>query len=131
MSNSEQEVGTIGWMDLTVSSAEKIWDFYSKVVGWKPQPLSMGQYDDYVMNTPETETSIAGVCHARGANAELPAQWLIYITVANIDESITSCQKLGGKILTDSKNYGDLGYYCVIQDPAGAVCALFQPKAIL
>lgn len=130
MSNGEQEVGTIGWMDLTVSNAEKIRDFYSNVIGCKQQSLSMGQYDDYVMNTHETETSIVGVCHARGANAELPAQWLIYIKVANIDDSIALCKKLGGKILVDSKNYGDLGYYCVIQDPAGAVCALFQPKLL-
>lgn len=129
MSNNEPEVGTIGWTDLTISNAEEIRDFYSKVVGWKPQPLSMGQYDDYVMNTPETETSIAGICHARGVNAELPAQWLIYITVENIDESIASCKKLGGKILVESKNYGGMGMYCVIQDPAGAVCALFEPKS--
>jgi uncharacterized protein len=128
MSNGKPEVGTIGWTDLTIANAEEIRDFYNKVVGWKPQPLSMGQYDDYVMNSPETETSVAGVCHARGTNAGLPAQWLIYITVANIDESTAACEKLGGKILAEPKNYGDMGRYCVIQDPAGAVCALFEPK---
>ena len=128
MSNSKPEVGTIGWTDLTISNAEEIRNFYSRVVGWKPQPLSMGQYDDYVMNTPETETSIAGVCHARGGNAGLPPQWLIYITVANVDESIATCKSLGGKILAEAKNYSDMGRYCVIQDPAGAVCALFEPK---
>lgn len=128
MSNSKPEVGTIGWTDLTISNAEEIRDFYGRVVGWKPQPLSMGQYDDYVMNTPETETSIAGICHARGGNAGLPPQWLIYITVANIDESIAICKSMGGKILAEAKNYSDMGRYCVIQDPAGAVCALFEPK---
>ena len=128
MSNSKPEVGTIGWTDLTISNAEEIRNFYSRVVGWKSQPLSMGQYDDYVMNTPETETSIAGVCHARGGNAGLPPQWLIYITVANIDESIATCKSLGGKILAEAKNYSDMGRYCVIQDLAGAVCALFEPK---
>ena len=128
MSNNKAEIGTIGWTDLTIANAKEIRNFYSKVVGWKPQPLSMGQYDDYVMNTPETETSIAGICHARGDNSELPAQWLIYITVANIDDSIASCKKLGGKILIEAKNYAGMGMYCVIQDPAGAVCALFESK---
>ena len=128
MSNNKPEVGTIGWTDLTIADAEKVRDFYSKVVGWKSQHLSMGQYDDYVMNTPDTETSVAGICHARGINAELPSQWLIYITVANIDDSVASCKKLGGKILAEPKNYAGMGTYCVIQDPAGAVCALFQPK---
>ena len=128
MSNNKQEVGTIGWTDLTIPNAEEVRDFYSKVVGWKPQPLSMGQYDDYVMNTPETEISIAGVCHARGVNSDLPPQWLIYITVANIDESVAKCKTHGGKILVEPKNYGGMGTFCVIQDPAGAVCALFEPK---
>jgi predicted enzyme related to lactoylglutathione lyase len=128
MSNNKPEVGTIGWTDLTISNAEDIRDFYSKVVGWKPQPLSMGQYDDFVMNTPETKTAVAGVCHALGGNACLPPQWLIYITVADIDASIASCKKLGGKILVESKNYADMGRYCVIQDPSGAVCALFESK---
>ncbi len=74
------------------------------------------------------ETSIAGVCHARGTNAGLPAQWLIYITVANFDESISVCENLSGKILVEQKNCGGMGRYCFIQDPAGAVCALFEPE---
>lgn len=128
MSNSKPEVGTIGWTDLTVNNAVEIRDFYSKVTGWKPKALSMGQYDDYVMNTPETETSVAGVCHARGANSDLPPQWLIYITVADISLSISQCKALGGKILAEPKSYGGMGTYCVIEDPAGAVCALFESK---
>ena len=30
--------------------------------------------------------------------------------------------------LAEAKNYSDMGRYCVIQDLAGAVCALFEPK---
>ncbi|MCX6169624.1 MAG: VOC family protein [Ignavibacteriales bacterium] len=127
MSQKKPEIGSIGWTDLTIVNAEEIGNFYSKVVGWKSQPLSMGTYDDYVMNTPETGSSVAGVCHARGTNVGLPAQWLIYITVANIEESISVCKNLGGKILAEPKYYAEMGKYCVIQDPAGAVCALFEP----
>jgi len=128
MSNKKPEIGTITWVDLTIRNAEEIRDFYGKVVGWKPEPLSMGEYDDFVMNLPETKTAIAGVCHSRGSNAGLPPQWLIYITVENIDESISTCIKLGGKIISEPKNYAGTGKYCVIQDPAGAVCALLEPK---
>jgi predicted enzyme related to lactoylglutathione lyase len=128
MSNSKPESGTIGWTDLTVSNAEQIRDFYSKVTGWKPRQLSMGQYSDYVMNTPDSETSVAGICHARGVNAALPPQWLIYITVSDINESVLKCRTLGGKIIAEPRNYGGMGTYCVIEDPAGAVCALFEPK---
>ena len=123
---TRQEVGTINWTDLTVPNAEAVRDFYSKVVGWQPEPVAMGDYSDYNMNSPESGKPIAGVCHARGANANLPAQWMIYITVANLDESIAQCRAHGGKVLVGPKGMGGKARYCVIQDPAGAVAALYD-----
>lgn len=87
----------------------------------------MAEYNDFSMNTPESGKTVAGICHARGINAELPSQWLIYITVKNVDESVDRCTKLGGKIITGPKNMGDYGRFCVMQDPAGAVAALIEP----
>lgn len=127
MSEQNGEPGVINWHDLTVPNAEQVRDFYSKVVGWKFEFVSMGEYSDFTMLTPETKAPAAGICHAQGVNSDLPAQWLIYINVANIEESISSCKNLGGKLITGPKNYAGLGKYCVIQDPAGAVCALFEP----
>lgn len=123
---SAPKVGTIAWTDLTVPNADEVRDFYAAVTGWKPQALSMGDYSDYVMSTPEGK-GVAGVCHARGANAGLPAQWLIYITVADVDESIRQCQEKGGKVIAGPRDLGSYGRFCVIQDPAGAVAALITP----
>jgi len=129
MSNSSKpEIGSITWFDLTVPDAEKVKDFYSKVVGWKSAPVSMGDYNDYNMNSPENGKTNAGICHRRGTNAELPSQWLLYITVKNVDESAKVCKENGGKIIVDPKYMGTYGRYCVIEDPAGAVCALFEPN---
>ena len=50
----------------------------------------MGAYSDFVMNA--DGTPIAGICHARGANADLPPVWLIYITVDDLDHSLDECQ---------------------------------------
>ena len=120
------KVGTIGWHDLTVPNADEVRDFYAAVTGWKPQALSMGDYDDYVMNTADG-TGVGGVCHARGANAGLPAQWLIYITVEDVDESMRQCERLGGKVIAGPRDLGSYGRFCVIQDPAGAVAGLIAP----
>jgi catechol-2,3-dioxygenase len=32
---SNPQVGTIGWVDLTVPNADEVRDFYMEVVGWK------------------------------------------------------------------------------------------------
>ncbi len=79
------------------------------------------------MKAPGSGKCMAGICHARGVNADLPPQWMIYIDVEDIDESIRKCTSLGGKIVTGPKNFAGQGRYCVIQDPAGAVAALFEP----
>ena len=122
--SSTPRPGTVTWQDLTVPNAEAVRDFYAAVVGWEPEALSMGAYSDFVMNA--DGAGIAGICHARGANAELPAAWLIYITVEDLDHSIAECQRLGGSLIAPPRGYGG-GRYCVIKDPAGAVCALYQP----
>ena len=124
---SKMEIGTINWADLTVPNADEVRDFYSAVVGWTPVSLDMGGYSDYCMNVPESNRTVAGVCHARGSNANLPAQWLVYITVEDLDRSIGACVERGGKVLAGPTGMGPQGRYCVIQDPAGAAAALFEP----
>src|SRR5712691_12295598 len=107
MSDEKKAIGTVSWTDLTVSHAPQICDFYEKVVGWKSSTLDMGGYDDFCMNLPGSGQTVAGICHARGENADLPAQWIIYITVADITKSIENCKKLGGKILGGPREMGE------------------------
>jgi uncharacterized protein len=122
------ETGSIAWVDLTIRDASSLRSFYQHVVGWEPSDVPMGEYQDFAMNLPGTQIPAAGICHARGPNAAIPPQWLVYITVANLDASITQCRMRGGTVLVDPRGSGK-GRYCVIKDPAGAVCALYEaPK---
>ena len=117
-------VGTIGWLDLTVPDAEVLKDFYQAVAGWAPQPLSMGDYSDYVMTT-ATGAGVAGVCHARGQNENIPPVWLIYIVVEDLDAALDRCAAAGGFVLQHPRSAGE-GRYAIIRDPAGVVSALYQ-----
>ncbi|MGH2532074.1 MAG: VOC family protein [Thermomicrobiales bacterium] len=120
------KIGTFAWLDLTVPDAAAVRDFYASVIGWRPEPLDMGGYHDFVMTAPDGGEGVAGVCYARGGNADLPPQWLAYIVVADLDESLRRCTEGGGTVLTEIKESGDGGRYGVIRDPAGAVLALMQ-----
>ncbi len=119
------DIGKIGWFDLTVEDAASIRDFYAKVVGWRPEDVNMGEYSDFNMTMPESGDPAAGICHARGDNAGLPSQWLIYITVADVDSSAAACTENGGKVLVGPKSMGG-GKFAVIEDPNGSVAALYQ-----
>jgi hypothetical protein len=121
--------GSIVWTDLTVPNAAAVRDFYREVTGWGVSPVDMGGYQDYTMTLQADGSAVAGVCHARGVNAGIPPQWLVYISVSDLDESISRCTRLGGAIVFGPKSMGQHGRYCVIRDPAGAVAALIQPSS--
>jgi predicted enzyme related to lactoylglutathione lyase len=70
---------------------------------------------------------VAGVCHARGANANLPAQWLVYVQVEDVEASARRAAELGGAVVDGPRGMGSLRF-CVIRDPAGAVLALVGPR---
>ena len=123
--DSKAKVGAIEWHDLTVTDAENVRDFYCSVVGWESSAVSMGEYDDFSINLPGTGETVAGVCHARGSNKNLPAQWLMYVRVVDASESAETCKKLGGEVIDGPRKMGS-GSFCVIRDPAGAVLALIS-----
>jgi predicted enzyme related to lactoylglutathione lyase len=128
--SSKPAVGSISWFDLTVADATSVRDFYKAVVGWTTSDVAMGEYADYCMHPlAEGAGPVAGVCHARGENADLPPVWMLYITVADLDASVAECASRGGTVVRPPKSIGSYGRMAVIRDPAGAVCALFEHAA--
>lgn len=122
---TKSKVGSITWMDLTVKPARRVRDFYAAVVGWRCSEVEMGGYRDLCMNQPADGKTVAGICHARGENANLPPQWLLYVNVENLPKSLAACRRRGGKIVCPIREMSG-GRMAVIRDPAGAVVALFE-----
>ncbi len=121
---NQTKVGTIAGFDLTVQNADGIRDFYADVTGWKPEPLSMGDYDDYMMLA-QDGNPVAGICHARNGNADLPPQWITYIAVSDLAASLARVTQKGGAVVRQPNGTGP-GDFALIKDPAGAVVALMQ-----
>jgi predicted enzyme related to lactoylglutathione lyase len=132
------KIGDMAWMDLCVPNAEQIKDFYQKVLGWQSETVNMScgeeSYVDFSVSSITTETSkenatdnkfVTGICHAKGGNEDMPAVWLPYFLVADIEFAVSTVQKEGGELVTKIKSMND-DKYVVIKDPAGAQCALYQ-----
>jgi len=138
------EIGDMAWMDLSVPNAEQVKGFYQKVLSWQSEAVNMScdgeAYKDFAMSAKHKESStkeeqstkeisanhfVTGVCHAKGANDDMPAVWLPYFLVADIELAVTTVQKEGGELVTKIKAIGD-DKYVVIKDPAGAQCALYH-----
>lgn len=125
MSEDASKLGAIVWRDLTVPDAASVRDFYSEVVGWDVKPHDMGDYEDYEMVAKGTGETVAGVCHARGTNANVPPHWMVYVTVADVEASATRCVELGGEVVDGPRPMGGQPF-CIVKDPAGAVIGLIQ-----
>jgi predicted enzyme related to lactoylglutathione lyase len=125
---SDTPSGSIAWIDLTVADADGVRDFYKEVVGWDFEGCDMdgGAYQDYSMMPAGTGQAVAGICHAKGGNAGMPPSWMLYITVPDLDAALDKCKQHGGEIVLGPK--GEQARFCVIRDPAGAVCALWETK---
>ncbi|NQZ83654.1 MAG: VOC family protein [Colwellia sp.] len=136
-----KNLGDMAWMDLSVPDANHVKTFYQEILGWQSEAVSMSNegedYNDFSMNsvTPTIDSSaeeskgnsqfFTGICHAKGANADMPACWLPYFLVADINDAVVKVESLGGSLVTAIKSMGGKDKYVVIKDPAGAVCALY------
>lgn len=130
---SGKNVGHVLWTDLTVDNAEDVRAFYQDVIGWDSEAVKMEDRTDFSMTTYDERPSVSdkaphvitGICNRVGELADFPPQWIIYFGVANLDESLAAVEKHKGKKVTKVAAMGK-SRYCVVQDPAGAVCGLFE-----
>ena len=124
--DAPDRIGCISWLDLTVPDASASRDFYRKVVGWSVEDVEMKNagetYADYNM-LGDDGNAAAGVCHARGVNADLPPVWMLYLPVGDFAESLRRVREEGGEVIKETTE----GYvYAVIKDPVG-VCLALMP----
>jgi len=118
-------VGSIGWTDLTVPDAERARDFYRDVVGAEVSEVDMGGYSDYCLHPPGGDP-VAGVCHARGTNTDLPPVWLVYFVVADLDAAMERVRAGGGEVVRGPAGDSSSQRIAVVRDPAGALSALYE-----
>jgi predicted enzyme related to lactoylglutathione lyase len=60
--------------------------------------------------------------------AEVPSYWMPYFQVANVDEGAAKAKSLGGTVVVPPSNIPDAGRFSVLNDPQGAMFAIFAPK---
>jgi len=58
----------------------------------------------------------------------LPPHWNSYISVDNADEAAAKARELGGSVLGEVMEVMEAGRMAMVQDPTGAIVALWQPK---
>lgn len=113
--------GAFSWSELMTPDPEAATAFYGRLFGWTSEVMEMGEAGSYRVVKAGGE-SVGGVMSPPpGSPPGMPPHWGVYVTVDDIDATVTLCAALGGKVLQPAMEVPGVGRMAVLQDPQGAV----------
>jgi predicted enzyme related to lactoylglutathione lyase len=115
------EPGTLCWNELNTRDVDAALAFYEQVFGLKAE-----RSDAY--NELHLGDRVVGACMQMPPMipAEVPAHWLVYFAVENIEDATAKAKSLGAMAMVEAMEAGDVGRFSVLGDPMGAVFAVIQ-----
>jgi len=121
--------GAFSWIELSTTDQSAAKTFYISLFGWTFTDFPMGPDDLYTMFALNGRTCAAVYTMRKDEqDMHIPPHWNLYITVESADAAAKRAGELGGTILAPPFDVSEHGRSAVIQDPAGAVFMLWQPK---
>jgi predicted enzyme related to lactoylglutathione lyase len=117
--------GTFSWVDLGTTDGEGAKAFYGALLGWEFEDLPVPDSPPYSMAR-IGGLNVAAV-YTKRDEAQPPA-WLSYVTVADADGIAGSAAGLGATVISEPFDVMDAGRMAVLQDPTGAVFAIWQAQ---
>lgn len=117
------EPGSVAWHELYTPNAKAARDFYTALLGATADTMPGGM-EYYVLK--HGDAMLAGVMQIDPAWGNMPAQWVNYFAVANVDETVATAIANGGKQMgaIDDSPFGRIA---ALMDPFGAIFKLVQP----
>lgn len=125
----EYKPGTFCWVELGTTDQEAAKNFYTQLFGWDYVDNPMGEHGVYTMLKLNGK-DVGGLYKLMPDMIErgVPPHWLSYVSVANVDETSAQAKAAGATLLQEPFDVFTIGRMSVVQDPTGAVFALWQPK---
>ncbi|HEX8691161.1 MAG TPA: VOC family protein [Longimicrobium sp.] len=121
--------GTFCWVDLSAHDAAAAKRFYPALLGWSVNDMKYGEAEHEVYTMYEVDGRQVAASAAMGEDQKgmgVPPFWLSYVAVENADETAARAAELGGTVMAGPFDVLDAGRMAIVQDPTGAVFALWQ-----
>ncbi|MEA2570522.1 MAG: uncharacterized protein QOI24_2523 [Acidobacteriota bacterium] len=123
MQMTSHAAGTFCWIELATNDTASAKAFYGGIFGWTAKDMPMGEHGFYTML--QKDGRDAG---ALFENKEMRPNWLSYVAVESVDDTIKTAKDLGANVVAGPMDVFDSGRMAVLTDPQGAAFALWQPK---
>jgi uncharacterized protein len=119
--------GTPSWVDLGSPDLDAAVEFYGTLFGWEVgeagDPEQTGGYRMAELGG----KPVAGMMPLM-QEGQVPA-WMTYVSVEDADATAVAVKEAGGQVIAAPMDVLDVGRMAVFADPAGAVFAIWQPRA--
>lgn len=109
-------------LELQTGNLPRACAFYTQLFGWRAERVKVGPCRYLAF---ELSNGIQGGVVEHDSDRCL---WLPYVEVADVAEATERARLLGATVLLDPRE-GPMGWRSVVEAPAGAEIALWQPKS--
>jgi predicted enzyme related to lactoylglutathione lyase len=124
--------GKIVWHDLLTNDIDGSKRFYGELFGWQfeelPLSLGFGRSSKYLLIRSKGEL-IGGMFDVAGVDTQAnSSQWVVVMSVADVEAATATVKSAGGKILTQPTDLNERGRIAVVVDPDGALFAMLETR---
>ncbi|MBI3278278.1 MAG: VOC family protein [Acidobacteria bacterium] len=121
--------GSFCWFELGTTDQNAAKEFYGSLLGWSAKDSAIGPDEVYTIFSLQGRDTAGCYTLRPDMRAQgVPPHWLPYVAVADADESAAKVVPAGGKVVAPPFDVMELGRMAVLQDPSGAVFAIWQPR---
>ena len=118
------EPGAPCWHELGTTDGKLAGDFYSHLFGWELKTLPITPPYTVFSNA---GTDFGGMFILAGSMQGIPPHWLPYFQVHDCDTTVHQATSMGGSAVVAPMDIS-VGRFAYLQDPQGAVFAVFTSK---
>ena len=115
------------WYELMTTDAKAARDFYTKVVGWKPQDAAQPGMDYTLLLSGDAPMAGLMTLPKEACDAGTKPGWIGYVGVSDVDAYAGRVAKAGGAVHVPPTDIPNIGRFAMVADPQGAVFSLFKP----
>ncbi|HMK43350.1 MAG TPA: VOC family protein [Dissulfurispiraceae bacterium] len=120
--------GAFSWSELLTTDVEAAKSFYVKLFGWETEEMAMPGMTYTVVKAGGKE--VGGIMAIPKEAQGMPPTWGTYVTVDDVDATAKTAEAHGARLLLPPQDIPNVGRFCVLQDPQGAVINVITYKAM-
>ncbi len=123
---TEHPAGTPSWIDIGSPDPEATAAFYGGLFGWDAPPLppEAGGYRIAFLDGKR----VAGIGPQQAPG---PAQWSVYVTVADADATVARAEIHNGTVIMPPMDVMDAGRMAILGDTNGSPISIWQPNQVI